>query len=181
MPAHCGLPGNEKADELAKEASSLPQEEVPVDVRSCTKAVSRIASLAWRRSWPDCLFKRIMGDRLPKPVTSEAREDAVNVYQLREGHWDLSRSYLHRIGRQPSQECQQCGDLACPAALCLVCREGPDTPEHVMLRCPCLAGGRLRLFGTIYPTASQLRDGGAVASLARGYLSHREPLGYGRP
>ena len=61
VPAHCGLPENERADELTKEASSLPQEEVPVDVRSRTKAVSRTASLAWRRSWPDFLFKRIMG------------------------------------------------------------------------------------------------------------------------
>ena len=50
---------------------------------------------------------------------------------------------------------------------------------HVLLRCPCLAGTRLRLFGTLHP--DQLRDGGAVAALAHGYLLHREALGYGRP
>jgi len=181
VPAHCGLPGNEKADELAKGASSLPQEDVPVDVRSRTRAVGRTASLAWRRSWPDCFFKRIMGGRLPKPVLSDARDDAVNVHQLRAGHWSRSQSYMHRIGRQPTRDCQQCGDLKCPAALCQVCREESDTPEHVLLRCPCLAGARLRLFGTIHPEPKQLRDGGAVAALARGYLSHRESSGYGRP
>ena len=41
---HCGLPGNEKSYVLAKEASSMPQEDVPVDVLTITKAVSRSAS-----------------------------------------------------------------------------------------------------------------------------------------
>lgn len=117
---------------------------------------------------------------MPKPVLSESRNDAVDVHQLRAGHWSRSQSYLHRIGRRPSPDCQQCSDLRCPAARCLVCREGSDTPEHVLLKCPCLAGARLRLFGTINPTPSQLRDGGAVAALARGYIRHQEPLGYGR-
>ena len=79
-------------------------------------------------------------------------------------------------GRNPSRACRQCSVPRWPAALCLVCREGPDTPEHVLLECPCLAGVRLRLLGNIRPEATQLRDGGAVAALARGYLWHREPL-----
>ena len=35
VPAHCGIPGNERGDELAREAASLPQK-VPVDTRSMT-------------------------------------------------------------------------------------------------------------------------------------------------
>ncbi|KAF0298220.1 RNA-directed DNA polymerase from mobile element jockey [Amphibalanus amphitrite] len=146
-----------------------------------TKAVGRAASKAWRDRWPDSFFRRIMRDRFPTPVLNETREDAVNVHQLRAGHWGLSTSYLHRIGRHPTPTCQQCEDLKCPAALCLVCREEADTPEHVLLHCPCLAGMRLRLFGNIHPDATRLRDGGAVAALARGFLRHREPAGYGRP
>ncbi|KAF0307222.1 Retrovirus-related Pol polyprotein from type-1 retrotransposable element R1 4 [Amphibalanus amphitrite] len=181
IPAHCGIPGNERADVLAKEASSLSQDAVPTDVRSMVKAVGRSATKAWRRSWPDSFFKTIMGDRMPMPVLLESRDEAVNVHQLRAGHWSRSQSYLHRIGRRPERDCPQCSDLACPAARCLVCREGPDTPEHVLLRCPCLAGARLRLLGNIRPDPTQLRDGGAVAALSRGYLSHQEPLGCGRP
>ncbi|KAF0297157.1 putative RNA-directed DNA polymerase from transposon BS [Amphibalanus amphitrite] len=138
IPAHCGIPGNERADVLAKEASSLSQDAVPTDVRSMVKAVGRSATKAWRRSWPDRpppnFFKTIMGDRMPMPVLLESRDEAVNVHQLRAGHWSRSQSYLHRIGRRPERDCPQCSDLACPAARCLVCREGPDTPEHVLLR-----------------------------------------------
>ena len=71
--------------------------------------------------------------------------------------------------------------MSCPAALCAVCREETDTPTHVLLGCPCLAGTRLRLFGNNHPHPRQLRDGGAVAALARGYLTHRESLDYGWP
>ena len=35
VPAHCDIPGNERGDELAGEAASLPQK-VPVDTRSMT-------------------------------------------------------------------------------------------------------------------------------------------------
>ena len=67
-----------------------------------------------------------------------------------------------------------------PAALCLVCHEGPDTPEHVLLECPSLAGAMLRLFGNILTDPTQLRNGGVVAHLGRGYIWHQEPVGYGR-
>ena len=50
VTAHCGLPGNERADEMAKEASSLPQEDTPVDVRNITEAINRAAS---KERWPD--------------------------------------------------------------------------------------------------------------------------------
>ena len=91
-----------------------------MDVRSLTKAVGLAASKAWWDSWPDSLFRRIMGDRFPKPVLTNEREDGVNVYQLPAGHWGLARSYLHRIDRHPSRNCQQSGNLKCPAAVCEV-------------------------------------------------------------
>ena len=54
---HTGLPGNETADRLAKQASSLPQDDVHLDVRTITRAVGRSASKAWHRSWNDSLFR----------------------------------------------------------------------------------------------------------------------------
>ena len=51
----------ERADTLAKEASSLPQESVAADVRTLTRAVSRAAMKSWQDQWPDSFFKRIFG------------------------------------------------------------------------------------------------------------------------
>jgi len=123
-----------------------------------------------------------MGDRLPNPVPGDDRGAAVDVHQLRAGQWGRSRQYLHRIGRLPGRTCPQCPEWDCPAAKCLVCGEEADVPEHVLLRCRCTDGARHRLFGTTNPDPTRLRDGGAVADLARNYLRHREPFeGYGRP
>jgi len=180
VPSHCGLPGNERADVLAGEASALPQVDTPTDVRTAMKTVVRAATHRWKLDWPAGLFRSIMGDRLPTPVPGDDRDAAINVHQLRAGHWGRAESYLHRIGRRPTPECEQCSNRGCPASLCIVCREEADTPEHVLLRCPCLAGARLRLLGTIYPAPDRLRDADVVAALAAGYLRHKEPLrGYG--
>ena len=172
--------GNERADTLAREAAALPQAAVPADARTLTRAVNRSATKQWRDRWPDSFFKRIFGSRLPLPIAGEDRDAAVSVHQLRAGHWGRSLQYLHRIGRHPSAACPQCPDKRCPAALCAVCREEADVPEHVLLRCPSLAGARLRLTGSIHIDPEQLRDADLVATLVAGYHRHREPLGYGQ-
>ncbi|KAF0287268.1 Ribonuclease HI [Amphibalanus amphitrite] len=181
VPAHCGLAENERADALAKQAATLPQGAVPSDARSLARAVHRTATRQWRENWPDSFFKTIFGSTLPLPIPGEDREAAISVHQLRAGHWGRSLQYLHRIGCHPSVACLQCPDKRCPAALCAACREEADVPEHVLLRCPALAGARLRLTGSIYVDPSRLRDADLVAALEAGYLRHREPLGYGPP
>ena len=55
---------------------------------------------------------------------------------------------------------------------CRVCSEEADTPRHVLLRCPALAGRRLRRLGTINPEATEVRDDGVVAALAAGYRAN---------
>ena len=180
VPSRCGLPGNERADVLAGEASALPQEDVPTDLRTLVGAVRRAAVRQWRSGWPASFFKAIMGDRTSAPVPVDDRDAAVNVHQLRAGHWGRAESYLHCIGRRPTDTCAGCSDGDCPASRCLVCREEADSPAHVLLRCPCLAGTRRRLLGSIHQPPQAMRDADVVAALAAGYLRHKEPLrGYG--
>ena len=173
VPAHCGLPGNERADALDREASALPQHETRIDTGTVQKAVARSATATWQRSWPDGgWFHAIMGNRLPGPVEEEDRLASVDAHQLRAGHWSCSEQYLHRIGRRPTPGCERCNDAECPAARSRVCREEADTPRHVLLRCPALlAGRRLRCLGTINPEAADVRDDG----ICGGGLGRRLP------
>ena len=97
----------------------------------------------------------------------------MDVHQLRAGHWGRPEQYLHRIGRRPTEDCQQCGSIACPAARCLVYRETADTPAHILLECPCLLGPRLRATGNIIATESDLRRHDVVAALAADYTARK--------
>ena len=171
VPAHCGVTGNERADTLAKEAAALPQDEAAVEPRSIVRAVARRARVEWQQSWPAGLYRSIWPPgRLPGPVSGEDRERAVTIHQMRAGQWSGSQQFLHKIGRRPTSTCNQCREKACAAGLCMMCREEADTPDHVLMRCPCLARARFLTLGNIHGEPSHLRRDDVVASLAAGYI-----------
>ena len=101
VPSHCGLRGNEKAAALAKAASGLPQEEVPVDTRTIYRAAARWARARAASQRPQGWYRHLMGTTAPPPVIGLDRQLAVDVHQLRAGHWSGSAQYLHRIGGNP--------------------------------------------------------------------------------
>ena len=108
-----------------------------------------------------------MGDQIPPPVIAGDRSSAVDVHQLRAGHWSGSQQYMHRIGRNPTEECHQCSNTLCTPGWCIVCHEEGDTPSHVLLRCPALMRQRFLRHGTIIPSPpEEVRDDGEVAALA---------------
>ena len=47
VPAHCGQPGNDCADELAEEATECPQQDVLADISAVVKTVARKAKIDW--------------------------------------------------------------------------------------------------------------------------------------
>lgn len=169
IPSHCGIPGNEAADALAREAAALPQESAPLDVTSVHRAAARAARAQSVRDWPAGWYRDLMGGHLPPPVTSGSRADAVTIHQLRAGHWSGSAQYLHRIGRNPSPRCPQCSDVRCLAARCPVCGEAADTPRHILIECPALMRTRLLHLGNILPRTEEVRRGDVVAALAAAF------------
>ena len=56
--------------------------------------------------------------------------------------------------------------------------EEADTPRHVLLRCPALAGRRLRRLGTINPGPTIAQDDGVVAALDAGFRAQMSCIGY---
>ena len=165
-------------DAIAKEAAALPQQGVPVDVRTVYRAASRVTREEATNNWPDGWYKRLMDGHLPAPLPSTTpREVAVEVHQLRAGHWSGSAQYLHRIGKNPGRDWAQCNSLTCRAAGCRCCGEVvADTPEHILLHCPALMRLRLRHLGNIHPREEEVRSSGVVAALgaAARYLQSRE-------
>ena len=119
---------------------------------------------------------------MPRPFSGGDREAAMDTHQLRAGQHTRSRQCLHRIECLTNRpdECHASERKECPGSLCAVCGEEADTPEHVLLRCPCLTGVRLRVLGNINIEPIQLQDDGAVATLARGFWHHLKPLADGR-
>ena len=117
-----------------------------------------------------------MAGRLPPPVRVFERETAVDIHQIRAGHWSGSTAYLHRIGRSPGPDCDQCAEPRRRASWCRVCGEEPDSPEHILRRCPALMTVRFRLFGTIFPSYEDVRRDDAVAALvaATRFLQSRQ-------
>ena len=52
VPSHCGIDGNERADDVAREAAALSRARVPVDVRTVHRAAAREARDRAIADWP---------------------------------------------------------------------------------------------------------------------------------
>ena len=187
IPSHCGIPGNEAADALARDASTLPQDDVAVDVRTIERAAARTARARYVSAWPKPgtrggWYRQLMGAKLPRPVTVTDRSVAVDIHQIRAGHWSASLQYQHRIGLRPIPQCHDCNSHQCPAAFCMVCREPrADTPRHVLLECSASMGIRFSNLLTIHPTYEEVRGDSMVATLAAAFRAFQSRSATSRP
>ena len=92
VPAHCGLPGNEQADALTKEATGLIQQGTPFDARTLAGATARRAKRSWLAGRPEGWYRSIMTDSEPprRCGATPERRRWMDVHQLRVGHWGRS-------------------------------------------------------------------------------------------
>ncbi|KAH6923334.1 hypothetical protein HPB50_000419 [Hyalomma asiaticum] len=125
IPSHVGLPGNEAADALAKEAHAKNS---PLSSAVTAGDFTRIRLLRHLRTYhPD---KRIALGSPPRPLPQSRLERRATslLLCLRVGcHRTAAR--LFRQGRTPSPNCSSCGE--------------EETLEHLLLRCPAHSLHRL--------------------------------------
>ena len=114
IPAHVGVPGNEKADHLAKEGSQMQQ--------TCTSVTYQEAKTLVRARQQNQWRDETDGYQAEKDgIHQLERKGQVTIYRLRTGHCRLHK-HMRKLG-------------LCPTALC-ECGLGNQTPEHILQTCP---------------------------------------------
>ena len=120
IPSHCDIPGNEKADELAKVGGEFDQDAIPVTHQIVR---SKIKSRKWVVEHPRA--SETYGD-LRKPKYKEERQwpkKTRSLYaRLRTGHAKELKHYRWRIEQEDDALCEECG-------------EEDETIEHVLCKC----------------------------------------------
>ena len=141
VPSHCGIPGNEKADALAKEALNL---DMRTDLTPCYKDVKNRLFKNFKtnlnNNWQ--LDKRVsyLGNHLPSlsdvlNIKFPNRGTQVAYTRLRLGHTRLA-AHLFRFNIVDSPNCRFCGI--------------PEDVQHMFFTCARLYSFRCRLFADIY-------------------------------
>ena len=126
IPSHIGIKGNEIADQLAKQGSSLPQPQAPVSYETASRIIKTNLQEEWLNSWAmgttgRNVYRYMSGPRPKDAVNGLKRHEQSIIFQLRTGHVPLN-GYLHRIKPQQSP--------ACP-----LCNEPEETVNHLFFEC----------------------------------------------
>lgn len=127
IPSHCGLQGNEKADEVAKIATNMhPVPSRELTLTSCMAASHRTLRHRWVEKWNDEPTGRHLYSLLKEPNNTNIyrnlpRNVASFASRARIGHI-VTQSYLFRFQLTESP-------------LCLVCQAEEETLQHILLNC----------------------------------------------
>ena len=139
IPAHTGIPGNERADEAAKAAT-----EAAIDMRGATRYLTACLKQllrgnlkqAWEQRWKNSKHGRSTYrlNNVPTIKLLEShkalRKAESSIYiQLRTGKIGLNK-FLFDINRSDTKYCQRCNGTSI------------QTVQHVLLQCPGLAEQR---------------------------------------
>ena len=133
VPAHVNVPGNELADQAAKDATQLDEPSVGTSYGSIKQWIK------WAIQDPPISHQRTRETyeqyslKCDEEVTSRA--DQVLLAQLRSGHHKCLRAYQHRLYHSVDPHC-----VHCPGSI--------HDLEHWLTRCQATLEKHFRLFGT---------------------------------
>lgn len=122
IPGHCGIPGNDLADEAARKASEETVVNEPIPKQDALRWAQERIRLSWERKWSgsrEVFLRRI------KPNTSAGKDRPTQIEQraltrLRIGHTRITHSEKFKTG---SKECSSCGVPLTVVHILLDCRQ----------------------------------------------------------
>ena len=112
IPAHCGIPGNEKADKLSKDGSKSDQNCHSLSYKEAKTIIKSTLNENWNKDH---------ANRNNDEIGKLNRTEQVIIFRLRTGHCRLL-AHLYRLKISHTDECP--------------CGTGTQTPEHLLQECP---------------------------------------------
>ena len=134
VPGHCNLFGNEKADHLAKNGSTLEQLEEGCTYEESKTHIKAAIQKRWKESHPNYNAR--------DPVRWLSRKQQTTIFRLRTGHNRLRHNIFNKL------KIGENGLCACGLA--------PQNTEHVLQSCTFLSDLRTEIWPTNGTLAQKL-------------------------
>ena len=176
IPGHTNIPGNERADRLAKKGSQLEQPNKPASIKTAKQIISHNYKEEWMNMWSTGTTGRAVYQHMTttKPndnIRSLNRKEQTAIFRLRTQHVPLNQ-HLNRI--KPPHP------TACP-----LCNHPNETTKHFLLECRGLQDLKQQLLpptpdidNTLYSTTEQLKKTAQYYHMALGRRAMTQrPLG----
>ena len=115
IPGHTDIPGNDRADFLAKKGASNSQTKTSASQTTAKQVIKQFKKKIWLDQWSNSTKGRSIFQHMPTPnpkdeINKLKRNEQTTIFRLRSEHVQLN-SHLNRIGAKTSSACPLCG---CP-------------------------------------------------------------------
>ena len=155
IPGHCYIPGNDRADKLARHETSKKQHDEQVSYATSKQIIQTKSRKIWHDRWARGNTGRIYYQDQQTPNQTDSinqlhRAHQTAVFCLRKHHVPLN-AHLHRIKKEPP-------------AKCVYCPDSDGTVEHFLFHCPLydniisrLQPAQPNIHNTLYRSTTQLQ------------------------